>query len=128
MNNKSKHLVLQIAILVCSKGVEILGVYSGTPGWVGLVNNGIQPYSQPNRGYQKRPLDPQICELAARLTRQECKLETSLQHANANELDVTRQTCHKLAVSIALQTIAKTEYKHNLGFEPPTSRFLNLSS
>ncbi|GBO17603.1 hypothetical protein AVEN_34871-1 [Araneus ventricosus] len=35
-----------------------LGVYSGTPGWVGYthVNNGTQPNSQPNRGYQNRPL------------------------------------------------------------------------
>ncbi|GBM88128.1 hypothetical protein AVEN_62042-1 [Araneus ventricosus] len=28
------------------------GVYSGTPGWVPHVNNGTQP----NRGYQNRPL------------------------------------------------------------------------
>ncbi|GBM53130.1 hypothetical protein AVEN_6927-1 [Araneus ventricosus] len=34
-----------------------LGVYSGTPGWVPLLTCGTQPNSQPNRGYQNRPLN-----------------------------------------------------------------------
>ncbi|GBN64961.1 hypothetical protein AVEN_169228-1 [Araneus ventricosus] len=38
----------------------------------------------------------QICKLAARLTRQECKLETSLQHVNASFEVNTLQICHKL--------------------------------
>ncbi|GBM65771.1 hypothetical protein AVEN_107253-1 [Araneus ventricosus] len=76
----------------------------------------------------------QICKLAASLTRQECKLaasltrqvqacskfdtaSASLKQVNANELVTTRQTCHKLAASNSLQTIAKTEYENKLGFE-----------
>ncbi|GBN92296.1 hypothetical protein AVEN_14318-1 [Araneus ventricosus] len=65
----------------------------------------------------------QICKLEARLTRQECKLETSLIQVNANELVTTCQTCH-----VKLQIIAKREYEHNLGFEAPPYRVLNLSS
>ncbi|GBM61104.1 hypothetical protein AVEN_234898-1 [Araneus ventricosus] len=52
----------------------------------------------------------------------------SLKQVNAYELVTTRQTCHKLAASNSLQAIAKAEYENNFGFEPPTYRFLNLSS
>ncbi|GBM54167.1 hypothetical protein AVEN_64516-1 [Araneus ventricosus] len=52
----------------------------------------------------------------------------SLKQVNASEIVTTRQTCHNLAASNSLQTIAKTEYEDNLGFEPPTSRFPNLPS
>ncbi|GBO36070.1 hypothetical protein AVEN_69543-1 [Araneus ventricosus] len=55
--------------------------------------------------------------LATSLSRQECKLETTLKQVNANELVTTLQTCHKLAASHSLQTIAKTEYEDNLRFE-----------
>ncbi|GBN26485.1 hypothetical protein AVEN_61559-1 [Araneus ventricosus] len=59
-----------------------------------------------------------------------CKLVSSLQICRARLLQTkiaiwvtTRQTCHKL-----IANYSKTEYEDNLGFEPLTSRFLNLSS
>ncbi|GBM26811.1 hypothetical protein AVEN_32067-1 [Araneus ventricosus] len=52
----------------------------------------------------------------------------SLKQVYANELVNTRQTCHKLEASNSLQTIAKTDYEDNLGFEPPTPRLIKLSS
>ncbi|GBN55930.1 hypothetical protein AVEN_169468-1 [Araneus ventricosus] len=39
----------------------------------------------------------QICKLAAKLTRQECKCATSLQQVNASFEVTTRRTCCKLA-------------------------------
>ncbi|GBM94623.1 hypothetical protein AVEN_222243-1 [Araneus ventricosus] len=46
----------------------------------------------------------QICKLAARLTRQECKLETSLKPACRSDEVTTRRTCNKHATSNSLQT------------------------
>ncbi|GBO35581.1 hypothetical protein AVEN_52713-1 [Araneus ventricosus] len=45
----------------------------------------------------------QICKLAARLTRQECKLERSLKQACRSDEVTTRRTCSKLATSNSLQ-------------------------
>ncbi|GBM53415.1 hypothetical protein AVEN_73444-1 [Araneus ventricosus] len=66
-----------------------------------------------------------LCKSAS--LRQECKLETSLKQVNANEIVTTRQTCHKLVMSNSMQTIVKTEYEDNLGFEPPTYHVRSLS-
>ncbi|GBM90285.1 hypothetical protein AVEN_189068-1 [Araneus ventricosus] len=44
-----------------------------------------------------------ICKLAARLARQECKCETSLQQVNGSFEVTTRRTCSKLAMSNSLQ-------------------------
>ncbi|GBN58900.1 hypothetical protein AVEN_180093-1 [Araneus ventricosus] len=58
----------------------------------------------------------QICKLATNLTQQESKLETSYR----------KRVSHH--ASNSLQTIAKTEYEDNLGFEPATPHILKLSS
>ncbi|GBM53103.1 hypothetical protein AVEN_130759-1 [Araneus ventricosus] len=58
-----------------------------------------------------------LCKSTTNLTLQECKLETSLQHVNFSFEVTTRQICHKFVTSNSLQTIAKTEYEHNLGLE-----------
>ncbi|GBN67882.1 hypothetical protein AVEN_236530-1 [Araneus ventricosus] len=49
----------------------------------------------------------QICKLAARMTRQECKCETSLLQVNASFEVTTRRTCSKPATSNSLQTQQK---------------------
>ncbi|GBM36376.1 hypothetical protein AVEN_176069-1 [Araneus ventricosus] len=68
-------------------------------------------------------LAPQICKLATNLTRQEFR---SLKQVIANVLDTTSRTCRMLVATNSLQTVAKTEYEHNLGFDPTTQRFLNM--
>ncbi|GBN51878.1 hypothetical protein AVEN_80680-1 [Araneus ventricosus] len=48
----------------------------------------------------------------------------SLKQACRSDEVTTRRTCSKFVTSNSLQTIAKTEYAHNLGLELATSRFL----
>ncbi|GBN03991.1 hypothetical protein AVEN_177853-1 [Araneus ventricosus] len=57
---------------------------------------------------------------SARLTRQECKLETSLQKRRSHHATNLQQVCHVKLIS----NIAKTEYgKKPLGLELATYRF-----
>ncbi|GBN93656.1 hypothetical protein AVEN_29577-1 [Araneus ventricosus] len=60
----------------------------------------------------------QICKLA-RLTRQECKLETSLQKRQSHHATNLQQACHVKLIA----NIAKTEYRKKLGLELATYRF-----
>ncbi|GBN21260.1 hypothetical protein AVEN_33650-1 [Araneus ventricosus] len=63
----------------------------------------------------------QICKLAASLTRQECKRETSFQQVNASfEVTMGQRTCSKLA----LQTIAKNKVRTQPGIELATYRLV----
>ncbi|GBM28560.1 hypothetical protein AVEN_265016-1 [Araneus ventricosus] len=64
----------------------------------------------------------EICKLAASLTRQECKIETSYCKRRSHYASNLQQVN-------PLQTIAKKKEspQTNLRFEPPTTRLLDLS-
>ncbi|GBM12871.1 hypothetical protein AVEN_114955-1 [Araneus ventricosus] len=62
-----------------------------------------------------------LCKSTTNLTRQECKLETSYHKRVSHRASNLSQACR-------VKLIANTEYESNLGFEPETSRFPNLSS
>ncbi|GBM32648.1 hypothetical protein AVEN_89644-1 [Araneus ventricosus] len=66
----------------------------------------------------------QICKLAARLIRQECKLETSLQKRRSHHATNLQQACHDKLIA----NIAKTEYEKYLGLELATNRFQSHSA
>ncbi|GBM78891.1 hypothetical protein AVEN_12516-1 [Araneus ventricosus] len=66
-----------------------------------------------------RKLALQICKLAVRLIRQECKLETSLQKRRSHHATNLQQVCDVKLIA----NIAKTEYRKNLGIELATYRF-----